>query len=296
MCLTSRHRSTIWRRGSMIRRVAFIILRAQAGEKPAANASGLWEGRSARPRADRLCLRGPAYRELRLRTMPHPFHGSNCSTRTYPWRCPECAARVFVFCCSCGSWVMFDDLGPPWPKHSCFDHRYRQLVATVKPILDAGADPRAAMFSPFEELRAMLDPDRLSTRSTKGELEGRPAQQSAGITRPIHTTKRMDPIPGEKEFFIGVVRDLSADTRHLSSLYDALGDIGRSLFGLPSKSKALQVTVVDAGGEPNESYTGVVSRDIVARDIRPGVMVGVTMEAKVAPSASTWVIVEISAL
>src|SRR5215211_6380046 len=61
-----------------------------------------------------------------------------------------------VFQCTCGSWVMFDDLGGHWPKHSCFDAQYRELVAKVMPTIRAGADPRSAMFRPFAELKEKL--------------------------------------------------------------------------------------------------------------------------------------------
>jgi hypothetical protein len=54
VCLTSLPRSTIWRRGSMIRRFAFITLRAK-GEARSICKRALG-GRPAHPRAGRLCL------------------------------------------------------------------------------------------------------------------------------------------------------------------------------------------------------------------------------------------------
>lgn len=39
-------------------------------------------------------------------------------------KCPVCGAAVFYYQNSTGSKVFFDELGPPWPKHSCTaDHR-----------------------------------------------------------------------------------------------------------------------------------------------------------------------------
>lgn len=48
-----------------------------------------------------------------------PSHGPQCDTRTYPTRCRYCETAVFFFQCSCGSRMLFDDLGEPWPRHDC---------------------------------------------------------------------------------------------------------------------------------------------------------------------------------
>ena len=36
-------------------------------------------------------------------------------------KCPECGQSVFFYQSSSGGRVFFDELGPPWPKHSCTD-------------------------------------------------------------------------------------------------------------------------------------------------------------------------------
>lgn len=41
--------------------------------------------------------------------------------------CPICGERVFYYENSHGSKVWFDDLGPPWPIHGCFQDGYAQL-------------------------------------------------------------------------------------------------------------------------------------------------------------------------
>lgn len=52
---------------------------------------------------------------------------------TAPTTCPRCKAEVFFVRHNGGS-VYFDELGPPWPKHGCFDddrygHQLRQTLA-----------------------------------------------------------------------------------------------------------------------------------------------------------------------
>jgi len=49
-------------------------------------------------------------------------------------RCPVCGALVFYYVSPDGGRVFFDELGPPWPKHSCTDH----------PLSSSSSSPRTA--------------------------------------------------------------------------------------------------------------------------------------------------------
>ncbi len=51
--------------------------------------------------------------------MPVPTHSPFCQTLVYPTSCWYCQQDIHVLQCSCGSAVLFDDIGPPWPKHGC---------------------------------------------------------------------------------------------------------------------------------------------------------------------------------
>ncbi len=52
--------------------------------------------------------------------MPVPTHGPRCRTRfCHPSRCNECKQEVFYWACTCGSNLLFDQLGEPWPRHKC---------------------------------------------------------------------------------------------------------------------------------------------------------------------------------
>ncbi|MDE2637747.1 MAG: hypothetical protein OXI30_15400 [Chloroflexota bacterium] len=42
-----------------------------------------------------------------------------CNSKTIPITCKHCGDRIFWYSCDCGSSVLFDELGPPWPKHRC---------------------------------------------------------------------------------------------------------------------------------------------------------------------------------
>ena len=47
------------------------------------------------------------------------MHGVYCKTTTFPLKCKYCQQQIFFFSCDCGSRVLFDELGPPWPIHDC---------------------------------------------------------------------------------------------------------------------------------------------------------------------------------
>jgi hypothetical protein len=54
-------------------------------------------------------------------------------------KCPVCRVRVFFYQNEYGSRVFFDDLGPPWPKHSCTDNSWYDSPASGK-IVAAGLE------------------------------------------------------------------------------------------------------------------------------------------------------------
>ena len=52
-------------------------------------------------------------------------------SRTIPTRCRFCGAKVFYYEDEFGSKVFFDELGPPWPKHSCAEYEAFLLQQAV---------------------------------------------------------------------------------------------------------------------------------------------------------------------
>jgi hypothetical protein len=194
---------------------------------------------------------------------------------------------------------MFDAVGAPWPKHDCFNQQYRALKARVLPILKKGADPRSAMSQPFAELGEMFgievadglgDIAQPAPHRPKTPKQPAPAKQS-------HSIKRMEPVAaGEEVSVIGIIRERGAQTACMKALYAALGALGRKLFRLPASGRAIQLTIVDVEGEPNESYSCIADAGIVDRSLTKDVMVWVRLIGNVAPSASAWVVKEIHAV
>lgn len=225
----------------------------------------------------------------------HPLHTASCTSWTYPWACPTCSTPVYVYECTCGCWVMFDELGEGWPQHSCFHHEYRRLRERVLPILKAGADPKSATFQPFAELKKLLDPVGAHPPSEGRDpsRDGKSIDPRTAPTTKEHVIKRMDPMPDEKITFIGVIRERHSGTARIKELYATLGTIGRKMLNLPSERNAVQLTIVDTEGEPQESYSGIADGSRLERGLTEGVMVWVEMVGKVYPSASAWVITDV---
>jgi hypothetical protein len=67
------------------------------------------------------------------------------------------------------------------------------------------------------------------------------------------------------------------------------------MLGLPAVSKVLQITVVDAGDEPHESYTCLVDKRKMEPAIKKGVMAFVLLNGYVIPSP-VWIVREIHAI
>lgn len=189
---------------------------------------------------------------------------------------------------------MFDELREDWPKHSCFDTEYKALIATVLPMLKAGADPVSATFRPFADLKERMG--ALARSENLPALQEAPPAPVTGskAERIEHFTKRMDPMDEELSF-IGIIRDQIADTAKLRSVYDGIGDLGQKMLGLPVVSKALQITIVDTQDEPHESYTGLVDKGKMDPDIQTGMMVFVQIKGYSVPGP-VWIVKEINAI
>ncbi len=80
--------------------------------------------------------------------MPPPTHGPHCRTIfCYPRACSDCRQEVYYWSCTCGSHVLFDQLGEPWPKHGC---------ARQKRLLPLRPSSHGQRSRPFDETNPML--------------------------------------------------------------------------------------------------------------------------------------------
>lgn len=56
--------------------------------------------------------------------MSVPGHDPSCKTLVYEARCWHCRRSIYVLHCTCGSTVLFDEIGVPWGRHECAGTRH----------------------------------------------------------------------------------------------------------------------------------------------------------------------------
>ncbi|WP_419756267.1 hypothetical protein [Brevundimonas sp.] len=154
--------------------------------------------------------------------------------------------------------------------------------------LKAGLDPATGKGKPLAGLKGFVALGSGTPADLPPEAHQPPPVGVVGI-------KAMDPMPGETESFIGVLRDVKADTSRLELLYQGLGDLGRKLLDLPARSAARQITAEKNDLDPIESYTAVIAKDVLA-GAGVGQMVWIELEARHAAERSAWVVTSLGAL
>lgn len=77
-------------------------------------------------------------------------------SRTIPTRCPSCRAKVYFYTDDRGSKVLFDYLGPPWPKHECGVVREKPSGAGGIQVPSRATSPRIEDTYPLRFTRAGL--------------------------------------------------------------------------------------------------------------------------------------------
>ena len=184
-------------------------------------------------------------------------HGYWCNTRAFPTNCRSCNSAIYVFMCDCGSRVLFDQLGPPWPVHDCGTSWTRNLVRT--PHSDGSISVQLkdgiTVIRPAEGFA--VEPSFLATVKKKASKDYNP---------PI---KRVDPPPSGDKDIIGVLREIDRNVDPLTafSLPDTL--MTRAFLGERWKQAIGRMTVHsdDGPGDQRESYTTWIPARLI-RDSR----------------------------
>jgi hypothetical protein len=149
-------------------------------------------------------------------TMPVPTHDATCKTTAFPITCWFCHADIFYFCCSHGSEVLFDMLGPPWPRH--FDNCIGQKILNVQSASNLSVAEVEDLVKTDARSRGTFVPSNVQNifRALKYQETGTP------------TILPLTPGTEEKEF-TGTVRDINPNVNVLKQL-DAMDSLmGRSL-------------------------------------------------------------------
>lgn len=212
--------------------------------------------------------------------MPVPTHGPFCQTLVYPTSSWYCQQSIFVLQCTCGSAVLFDALGWPWPKHTC-----------------SGAGGAGGIggsgFSGWEAVDVLrAHGATISNDVWKKKFPGQ--SQERRNVRPTDNIKRIDPAHGQTRDLLAVVRELHSHTSQTSAVED-LSTMGKRLLGLDTGIRHWQITLVQNDIRPNESLTALIPKHL-ARDLKRHMIVMATLTGRVQGNVSHWIVSEINPL
>ncbi len=167
----------------------------------------------------------------------------------------------------------------------------RASLAGVGGWLKNGREASTGKGRPFESLKGFVAVGQGDQRLVDSAGNRSPAPPVLSSL----PTKAMDPMPGEVESFICVVRELQASTDRLKTLYAGLGDLGRKLLDLPALSAVCQVTLEKNDLDPVETYTAVLPKALAA-GVGVSRIVWVELHAAHGADRSAWVVTSLTPL
>ena len=208
--------------------------------------------------------------------MPIPTHGPSCQTLIYDTSCWHCQRTISVLQCTCGSAVLFDERGPPWPEHSC-----------AGGIGGSGLSGWEAV----DTLRALGMPISKDVIDKKIFSPGR--QPSPQAPSEI-TIKRIEPESRKRRTLLAVVRELKRSTKQTKDI-EALPAHGYQILGLDPETSYRQITLVNNSIRPNESFTALIP-DHMARSLKCGMIVKSEVSGSVYGNFANWIVTDITPL
>lgn len=182
-------------------------------------------------------------------------HGFRCGARTIPLNCRYCRASIFYFRCECGSRVLFEELGPPWPQHRCLDH-FAGLVEGV-----GKANLERLMTKQMTTVRV----DWTYARWARDAFRDALGSATPPGRRPREIVA-LEPYPGIEAEEEGIVRELNpaVDVRRRFDVEPHT--IGEAALGEIGRESQAQVTVHTGalGDDDDFSFTFLVPRSKLA--------------------------------
>lgn len=210
--------------------------------------------------------------------MAIPTHGPSCRTWTYPTACWECGEAIQILQCTCGSVVLLEAMGWPWPRHDCRSHS------------SASGGVGGSGLSGWTAVNKLR---RLGIPITDAAMEKIFPEERSGpqVTHPVEETKKVDPSGHGTKDLLAVLRELQERTGR-TALIESLPVMGKKLLGLEAHFRYWQVTLVRNDVQPNESYTALIPAPLV-RTLRRGAMVAARIVARGRGEQACWLVSDI---
>ena len=219
--------------------------------------------------------------------MSVPRHGVECRTRTFPTKCSNCGDAVFFFSCTCGSRVLFDQLGWPWPEHDCQFSRSDQAWARSRHTTRLGdGGVRVELSSdvtvtrPAERRRRRWDIDPAVADRARRDAR----------SRECHPIESVPPGAGLTEEIVGVIRAMERNVDVYRRLEVPRTTGGKAFLGVLGSGRWGRVTIHVLGRRIHSYSAWVPDRLIPRHNLRNGVTVSAVLQRHdVARIAREWV-------
>ncbi len=204
-----------------------------------------------------------------------PIHGPWCSSTTWKTRCLGCGEPVFFFQCNCGSRVLFDELGRPWPIHDCETSWTRRLVRRR----DATGGISVEI---SEGVTAYRPPD--------GAIDESVAQAARRRQNKPDPIVRMEPKDDTDVQIVGVLREKRIDVDVYRSLGLPQTSMSAGFLGVLATDNWSRVTLHCQSHENQIlSYTAWAPTEMLAFEIRTGMTLQATLTQQAVPAGSEWI-------
>ncbi len=167
-------------------------------------------------------------------------HGWWCNSKTVPMTCKFCGDQIFWLSCDCGSSVLFDELGWPWPRHQCAGLTPKTTLSRLGPddlsgsILSRLDSDKADAIAQL--IDANIERDYAQAVKKAAKATERRQRQSAWVARqdPYHrleTTER------------GIITEINRDANIFKKAGVTAGAVGVALLGQFANLSLVQITI-----------------------------------------------------
>lgn len=202
-------------------------------------------------------------------------HGMMCGSRTWPTKCPTCREEVFFFSCTCGSKVFFDELGAPWPVHSCFAQKQKSLVDSV-------ASEAISM------VESTIDPTSRRWRERIDESFAQTIRQRRERST-LDPIVHMAPKRGPARQLVGVLREWQQAANPFKEFRLPDTAMSRAMLGPLGNGPVAKLTIHVPSADPEvESYTLWLPRSLITTPCENGLTITASVCMRSAGPGHVW--------
>ena len=219
--------------------------------------------------------------------MPVPNHGPFCTTWMYETSCWHCHHPIFILQCSCGSAVLFDERGPPWPRHNCSGFAGHTSLGSKHG--DGIGGSGMSGWTAIDQLRSSGMP--VTPEIMKGVF-GEPVEITGN--KPVNPDiEAIPPESGQSRDVIVSMMEFHKDTSS-TEYVNNLSSIARQMGGIPApRGQFMQMTLHHSYGVRRDSYTALIDSQIAPTGMRKHCKKHSIFQVRMFATKQFWIIKEL---